>query len=145
MTLLGPFAATLLRRNGGIIAQRPYRLSLIRCRRSISISPPAGATPYNLSTFTSALQKTAIFQKIADHPQAIAALQEFACILQRDGIDLTCGQPSVFKIMKLAANSDFKNAMKRVSEELQKAGIDISSPEVMNELLSLRNIIEKPT
>jgi hypothetical protein len=42
---------------------------------------------------------------------------------------MTTGQkPSTFQMMKLAANSEFRAATQKLSEELLKAGIDLKSP-----------------
>lgn len=44
------------------------------------------------------------------------------------GIDLAGGkQPSALQMMKLAAKSDFRATIKRVTEEMKKAGVDFGS------------------
>lgn len=44
------------------------------------------------------------------------------------GIDTSSGQPpSSFQMMKLATSSEFRDAAKRVVDEMQKAGVDLRS------------------
>jgi hypothetical protein len=42
------------------------------------------------------------------------------------GIDANT-PPSTFQMMKLAANSEFREAAQKVVSELQKAGVDLTS------------------
>lgn len=43
------------------------------------------------------------------------------------GIDANSGPPSTMQMMRLAANSDFRQAAQKVVTELQKAGVDLTS------------------
>lgn len=43
------------------------------------------------------------------------------------GIDANSGPPSTMQMMKLAANSEFRQAAQKVVTELQNAGVDITS------------------
>ncbi|KAG5649481.1 hypothetical protein H0H81_003585 [Sphagnurus paluster] len=61
------------------------------------------------------------------------------------GVDLTSGKkPSALKMAKLAMNSQFREQMKMVAEEMKKADVDFSSPEVMNEIMALKKAAETP-
>ncbi|KAI6164705.1 hypothetical protein EDD17DRAFT_1557509 [Pisolithus thermaeus] len=80
---------------------------------------------------------TSIFCKIADKPEALTALRDFAALLKDKGIDPTAGPPSVTQMLRLAANSDFRLAAQRVVTELQSAGVDLKSQDVMQELMAL--------
>ncbi|KAI6034321.1 hypothetical protein BKA83DRAFT_4188257 [Pisolithus microcarpus] len=53
------------------------------------------------------------------------------------GIDPTTGPPSVTQTLRLAASSDFRLAAQRVVTELQSAGVDLKSQDVMQELMAL--------
>ncbi|KAI6134875.1 hypothetical protein EV401DRAFT_863092, partial [Pisolithus croceorrhizus] len=79
---------------------------------------------------------TSIFRKIADKPEALTALRDFAALLKDKGIDPTAGPPSVTQMMRLAANSDFRLAAQRVVTELQSAGVDLKSQDVIQELMA---------
>jgi hypothetical protein len=48
-----------------------------------------------------------------------------AVLMDSKGIDLT--QPSKFQMLKLATNSEFREATKNVVQEFQNAGVDLSS------------------
>lgn len=43
------------------------------------------------------------------------------------GIDANSGPPSTLQMMKLAGNSEFRQAAQKVVTELQKAGVDLTS------------------
>jgi uncharacterized protein (DUF302 family) len=58
------------------------------------------------------------------------------------GVDLSSGKPpSAMQMFRLATNSEFKEAAKKVVEELKKAGIDLTSQDAMGEIM---NNIRKP-
>lgn len=80
---------------------------------------------------------TPIFRKIADKPEALIALRDLAALLRHKGIDPTAGPPSVTQMLRLAASSDFRSAAQRVVTELQNAGVDLKSQDVMQELMAL--------
>jgi len=64
---------------------------------------------------------------------------ELVEILQSKGIDVTSSQPpSTLTMMKLMASGDFRAAMLKVAEEMKKAGVDLSSKEVFEELMKIR-------
>jgi hypothetical protein len=90
-----------------------------------------------------------LFQKLADKPHVLSALADFASLLQQKGvywpfviimrrfvhlreafvgIDVSAGRlPSTGQMLALGADSEFRAAAKKVVEEMQKAGIDLSS------------------
>lgn len=78
-----------------------------------------------------------IFRRIADKPEALTALRDFVALLKDKGIDPTTGPPSVTQTLRLAASSDFRLAVQRVVTELQSAGVDLKSQDVMQELMAL--------
>jgi hypothetical protein len=80
------FAVALLR-NTRPAFQTTYHHYLPRYQRSFSVSPASHAehAPDGLAEFSVALQKTSIWKKLADHPDAIAAVQDFGRMLQKAG------------------------------------------------------------
>ncbi|KAG8949308.1 hypothetical protein FRC04_008910 [Tulasnella sp. 424] len=69
-------------------------------------------------------------QKIANSPEAMAALMEIGKILQDSGINMT-RKPSMFEMMKLASNMEFRAAANKVAEEFKKAGVELNSESMM--------------
>lgn len=58
-----------------------------RYQRSFSVTPRFQATPTDgIEAFTAAFKKTSVFKKLANHPEAITALESFARALQDAGI-----------------------------------------------------------
>ncbi|KAG2152027.1 hypothetical protein BD769DRAFT_1402715 [Suillus cothurnatus] len=68
--------------------------------------------------------------------QALMALRDFAQLMKAQGIDANT-PPSTFQMMKLAANSEFREAAQKVVSELQKAGVDLTSQDTIQELMGL--------
>lgn len=115
-------------------AARPLTLS---SRRAFHVTPSRRAVE-SKEAFFKAFQNTGLFNKLANHPEAAVALQDLAKVLQEKGIDLTTGKPpSTLQMIKLASNAEFRAAAKRVEEELQKAGVDLRSKEVLQEMMDL--------
>ncbi|KAN0066052.1 hypothetical protein ACQY0O_000145 [Thecaphora frezii] len=83
------------------------------------------------------------FEKIAQSPTALSAIQQLVETLKKHGLDITSGQrPSVMQLMKIAANSEIRSASAKVMEELQKAGIDVS-PERLQAMMSSPDVFLK--
>jgi len=107
-------------------------------RRHFSLSPRPQAAE-NPDPFLTSIKNTAIFQKLADKPDALSALAHFAKVLQDQGIDVVSGKtPSPMQMIRLARNAEFREAAGRVVNELQNAGIKIDSQEALAELMKLR-------
>ncbi|KAF7776395.1 hypothetical protein Agabi119p4_4788 [Agaricus bisporus var. burnettii] len=88
-----------------------------------------------------AFRQTTLFQKLAGHPEAVYALEDFAKLMQAKGLDFSSGKPpSPLQMLKLASNSEFRESAKRVGEELQKAGVDMQSKELMQEMMELMKL-----
>ncbi|KAH7904455.1 hypothetical protein BJ138DRAFT_1119399 [Hygrophoropsis aurantiaca] len=124
-----------------ISAQRPTRLqslAYLRCRRTFSFTPHLRAAE-NDDTFLTQLKNSSLFQKLADKPEALIALRDFANFMRDQGkcIDTTSGPPSTMQMMRLAANSEFRQAAQKVVEELKNAGVDLTSQDTMQELMGL--------
>ncbi|KZT20751.1 hypothetical protein NEOLEDRAFT_1100174 [Neolentinus lepideus HHB14362 ss-1] len=112
------------------------RVSILVPRRCIHPCPRVQAAESPESMIAN-IRNTSLFKKIADKPEALAALRDFAALLQEQGIDASAGPPSTMQMFKLAANSKFREGAKRVVEELQNAGVDLTSKEAMEEIMKL--------
>ncbi|KAF8076187.1 hypothetical protein FPV67DRAFT_1470660 [Lyophyllum atratum] len=136
--------ATSLARTARPALYIPCRLRCTHYQRSFSSTPRARSDD-SLAAFTAAFQKTAVFKKLASHPEAIKALEDLTRMLQEAGVDLTSGKkPSTLKMAKLAMNSRFREQMKKMAEEMNKAGVDFNSKEVQDEILALKKAAEPP-
>lgn len=80
--------------------------------------------------FVDRLKNSPQMQKIADSPGAMTALMEMAKILQDAGINMN-RKPSMFEMMKLASNTEFRTAANKVVEEFKKAGVELNSESMM--------------
>ncbi|KAG8856802.1 hypothetical protein FRB96_006306 [Tulasnella sp. 330] len=68
--------------------------------------------------------------KLANNKEAMASLQEMSAIMKAAGVDFT-QKPSMFTMMRLSANPEFRTVAKRLMEEMKKAGIDINPENAM--------------
>ncbi|KAF8897347.1 hypothetical protein BD779DRAFT_1490324 [Infundibulicybe gibba] len=124
-------------RNARPLLQYSYQRPPPQFRRPFSATPHPQASE-NPEAFITAFKNTSIFKKLADKPEALVALEEFARLLQSSGVDLSSGKrPSTLQMLKLASNSEFRTGAQRVVEELQKAGVDFKSKEIMDEMMNL--------
>ncbi|KAI6047341.1 hypothetical protein EDC04DRAFT_2622892 [Pisolithus marmoratus] len=112
-----------------------YRLPLPYSRRAFSFT--SCVRQNDQQDLYSSFGQTSIFRKVADKPEALIALRDFAALLKDKGVDPTAGPPSVTQMLRLAANSDFRSAAQRVVTELQNAGVDLKSQDVLQELTAL--------
>ncbi|KAG6886926.1 hypothetical protein C0992_001610 [Termitomyces sp. T32_za158] len=116
----------------------------VRCPRSFSTSPRVRAIG-DLSAFTAAFQKTTVFKKLANHPEAINSIRALMETMQEAGVDVSSGaQPSTFKMAKLMMSSKFREQIRVVADEMKKADVDINSKEVMDEIMTLKKVAEPP-
>ncbi|EGO01772.1 hypothetical protein SERLA73DRAFT_177267 [Serpula lacrymans var. lacrymans S7.3] len=104
-------------------------------QRSFSCTSRLQAAEPQDDTFLSNFKNTPIFRKLADKPEALIALRDFAAILKERGIDPSSGPPSTTQMLRLAANSEFREAAQRVVTELKNAGVDLTSQDAMQELM----------
>ncbi|OAX42880.1 hypothetical protein K503DRAFT_262257 [Rhizopogon vinicolor AM-OR11-026] len=115
---------------------RPSSVALFRCRRTFSFTSRLQASE-DEDAFLSQFKNTSIFGKLADKPEALMALRDFAELMRAQGIDANSGPPSTMQMMRLAANSEFREAAQKVVTELQKAGVDLTSQDTIQELMGL--------
>ncbi|KAG6837926.1 hypothetical protein H0H93_008320 [Arthromyces matolae] len=99
----------------------------------------------NLPAFTEAFQKSTIFRKLANQPEAINAIRSLMETLKESGVDVSSGaQPSTFAMAKLMMNSKFREQIKIMAEAMKKADVDLTSKEVMDELMAIKKAAETP-
>ncbi|KAF9013349.1 hypothetical protein BDQ17DRAFT_1419508 [Cyathus striatus] len=111
--------------------------------RSFSSSPIARASEPSIDPQLFEKVKTSpVVKKMVENPEVMEALKDLHKFLQSNGIPI--GKPSAFQMIKLAANSDFRAAASRLMEEMQKAGIDVKSKEVLNEIMSISKLSGGP-
>ncbi|KAJ8595359.1 hypothetical protein M405DRAFT_857436 [Rhizopogon salebrosus TDB-379] len=115
---------------------RPSSVVLLRCRRTFSSTSRLQASE-DEDAFLSQFKNTSVFTKLADKPEALMALRDFAELMRAQGIDANSGPPSTLQMMRLAANAEFRQAAQKVVTELQNAGVDITSQDTMQELMGL--------
>jgi len=67
-------------------------------------------------------------KQIADKPEVLKALQDFAVILRESNVEISPDKPpSTMQMFKLAANPKFREGARRLIEEMRSAGIQINS------------------
>jgi hypothetical protein len=141
-------------RHLALAARRPVRQPLfipLRCQRPLSFTPRLQATEQD-NTFLNNFKDTSVFRQIADNPEALMALRDFAALMKEKGsssneawsvltlvsgvlneskflagIDASSGPPSTMQMLRLAGSSDFRKAAQRVVDELKNAGVDLTS------------------
>ncbi|KAG6890922.1 hypothetical protein C0995_000879 [Termitomyces sp. Mi166 len=112
--------------------------------RPFSTTPRVWAIE-DISSFTAAFQKTTVFKKLANHPEAINAIRALMETIQEAGIDMTSGaQPSTYKMVTLMMNFKFRKQVRAVAEAMKKADVDINSKEVLDEIMALKKVAEPP-
>ena len=127
----------------------PYRPAF----RTFSITPRRQAAEVP-DEFINAIKHTALFQKLADKPDALKALSDLYAltkemgafsllvrlvgsglyyevtrvVLTIEGLDInSTTPPSQYQMFKLVANRRFMRAVKRVMKELNEAGLKTNS------------------
>ncbi|KAH9960495.1 hypothetical protein BC827DRAFT_1208189 [Russula dissimulans] len=118
------------RRDGVRHAAFPIRIRT----RTFSTTPRRSAEEAH-DEFINAIKHTALFQKLADKPNAIKALSDFYALTKEMGIDVN--SMSQFQMFKLLSNRRFLKAVKRVTDELNEAGLKLNSDDAMQEILGL--------
>jgi len=94
------------------------------------------ADPYR--TFVENFRKSPEMAKLAESPEAMAALRDIAVLMKSAGVDFSA-KPSMYTMMRLSANAEFRTAAKRVMEEFEKAGVKINSENAMSLFTGIRD------
>jgi hypothetical protein len=114
--------------------------------REFSATPRAQASVESEDAFVSKFKNTSIYKKLADRPEALDAIKDFAGVLEKQGacadsfsgdsfIEIPfffpgigiSGMPSTMQMMRLAGNAEFRAAVQRVMTEMKNAGVDLKS------------------
>ncbi|KAL0955185.1 hypothetical protein HGRIS_004092 [Hohenbuehelia grisea] len=91
------------------------------------------------SDFAKAFMKTTLFRKLSKDTAAVKEVAEFLKLLESKGVNPASGQSlGTMQMLKLVSDAELRDAAKRLSEVLRRLDIDLKSPEVMGELMSLK-------
>ncbi|KAJ3507557.1 hypothetical protein NLJ89_g6232 [Agrocybe chaxingu] len=126
------------------VALRTLPRSVPRSFRFISSTVPRRAlVPPGVDHNTlAAFKASPTFQKLQNSPGALEALMNMAEVLKKNGIDASKGfSPSL--MWKVAGNKEIREATTKLLEEFKKAGVDLSSKDVMQELTALSQKLPK--
>ncbi|TDL29470.1 hypothetical protein BD410DRAFT_892758 [Rickenella mellea] len=105
-------------------------------RRKISATPRRTASEDPNAEALANFRNSPLMHQISNKPDALNALKDFALMIQDLGIQFSPARPpSTWQMLKLAANPKFREGVQRVTEELRKAGVEIT-PENAVELLT---------
>ncbi|KAG8711282.1 hypothetical protein FRC11_003213 [Ceratobasidium sp. 423] len=97
--------------------------------RTFRWSAPSRASE-DANSFMAHFKNTPLFNKFAEHPDALAALSKIAEFLKKNDID-TSSPPNSMTMFKLFTNSEFRELTRNALEEFRKAGIDIKAENAM--------------
>ncbi|KIY63480.1 hypothetical protein CYLTODRAFT_446595 [Cylindrobasidium torrendii FP15055 ss-10] len=93
------------------------------------------------------LKKSSVFKALAGNDEAIKATQKFVEVLREKGFDYKT-PPTKLQMLRLAADSEFREAFSQMHAIFTSAGVDMTSPEVQTELMGVLNqappAVEKP-
>ncbi|KAJ2933478.1 hypothetical protein H1R20_g3607, partial [Candolleomyces eurysporus] len=98
-----------------------------------------------IKAVTEAMMKNEQWKKVANHPGSLEALRNLMEVLMKNGINMGSGQqPGLSDMIKLARNTEFRDAVVRVKTEMKAAGFDLEDPELMKSLMSIASPPPKP-
>ncbi|CAA7260152.1 unnamed protein product [Cyclocybe aegerita] len=126
------------------VALRTLPWSVPRSFRFISSTVPrcASVPPGVDHNTLVAFKASPTFQKLQSSPGALEALMNMAEVLKKNDIDASKGfSPSL--MWKVAGNKEIREATTKLLEEFKKAGVDLSSKDVMQELTALSQKLPK--
>ncbi|KAI0248698.1 hypothetical protein BJV78DRAFT_1233656 [Lactifluus subvellereus] len=122
---------------GSLTVSRTYRPAHRPAFRTLSTTPRRQAAEVP-DDFINAIKHTALFQKLADKPDALKALSDLYALTKEMGLDInSTTPPSQYQMFKLVTNRRFVRAVKRVMEELNAAGFKMNSDDALQEIMSL--------
>ncbi|KAG8895647.1 orotidine 5'-phosphate decarboxylase [Tulasnella sp. 403] len=100
-------------------------------QRYFSVSSRAQASEGDqYHAFVEGVRSSPAMQKIAQNKEAMDALQEVAIIMQKKGVDLS-KRPSMFTMMKVVSDPEFRAAAEKTMEVLKKAGVEMDRELIM--------------
>ncbi|KZV64615.1 hypothetical protein PENSPDRAFT_162232 [Peniophora sp. CONT] len=106
--------------------------------RSLSTTPRRLSDMPDRDEFMKRIGQTGVFKQINEkNPAAATAIADLYEVLKESGVEFKPRQlPSKLQMMKLAMNRKFITAFKACVVELEKAGIDFKSEDVMEKVMS---------
>ncbi|CAE6426731.1 unnamed protein product [Rhizoctonia solani] len=105
------------------------RITPVSHVRTFRWSAPSRASE-DANSFMAQFKNTPLFNRFAEHPDALAALSKIAEFLKKNDIDMT-SPPNSMTMFKLFTNSEFRELTRNALEEFRKAGIDIKAENAM--------------
>ncbi|KAJ7774338.1 hypothetical protein DFH07DRAFT_801102 [Mycena maculata] len=95
--------------------------------------PTAGASPMDGPR----PEVTKMARMLADKPDVVNAIMKFSKVMEEAGVPMTGKLPGPIQLMKLAGNVKFKEAFLDLQTELERAGIDIRSKELQDQMMKV--------
>ncbi|TFL00557.1 hypothetical protein BDV98DRAFT_569206 [Pterulicium gracile] len=83
-----------------------------------------------------AVRNSTLFNRLKESSEAVEAISRLGTLLQNAGIDPS-KPPSKMQLMKLAMNSEIRAEFVAVMEQLRNSGVDLTSPEVQEEMKAI--------
>ncbi|KAF7355133.1 hypothetical protein MSAN_01428900 [Mycena sanguinolenta] len=75
-----------------------------------------------------------------DKPDAVKAVIKVATVMEELGVQISAGQmPNPLQLLKLAKNPKFMEAYTEAQQEFKKAGIDMQSKELVEQMMKIIN------
>ncbi|TFY80274.1 hypothetical protein EWM64_g3736 [Hericium alpestre] len=140
--MLGPFSLRSAFRTLAVQRSRPVVHSYV-VRRQFSVTPQRFAVEPE-ADFIKNIKHTEFFKKVADKPEVLKALSDLAALVKDMGIDISSKTPPSNKMMfQLATNRKFYTAVRRVTAQLEEAGVDLKAANAIDEIMELSKEISK--
>jgi len=84
-------------------------------------------------------------RQVADKPEAMKALMDFAQLMKEQGIEMNgAAPPSPLQIIKLASNKQLRAAASNLAVKLREAGVNLTRENAMEMLMGSSNPTPKP-
>jgi len=117
----------MLYRISSFTVPRPHRSFVTTARRE--------ETPDTVE-FMRKISETSLYKQLSSNPEAVKSVENLYHVMKEAGVSLETGKPpSNMQMMRLAMNRKFMKTFKTCMEEFQKAGIDLKSDGVMEEIM----------
>ncbi|EIN10865.1 hypothetical protein PUNSTDRAFT_132929 [Punctularia strigosozonata HHB-11173 SS5] len=92
--------------------------------------------PGNAAEAAAQFRTTSIYKKIADNPEAIAAVNKLLELMKEKGFGFDAGKPpSPMQMFKIGRDPEVRQAIITALAQLESAGIDVTSKETMDEIM----------
>jgi len=103
-----------------------------------------GSNQFDQQNFA-ALMNSPLMRQVADKPEAMKALMDFAQLMKEQGIEMNgAAPPSPLQIIKLASNKQLRAAASNLAVKLREAGVNLTRENAMEMLMGSSNPTPKP-